>query len=429
MKRNLILNSIVLFVTSFLLVLVVLAWYVSNSTVRATGIIVKTSGDDYTLKLQRGTYTYDLDNDRSSYNSGWYWEWEDTDAMTFSDIQPGDAFHFRIVMESTASHEFSVDFGAIVSSLIEDTLYGYNSSLLVEYTKSSDTKKQEGKEYYFPTFTLDSVIQGYPIKPFTYYEKKLDENNKEYYELTEDETFATGKSYYKARFTLEEFPDFKKNAYYEKGEASTDVNAIGYKIVGTQYSFLYPLFSDNTVKITDDKTLYSYDSEAKTVSLVDYKIEDVFKVYDIGIKEAGKSDLYHDNFYKNDLLYEYNYTKLTNESTLSNDKIYYVKNLDNAYVKVANPVEANKLTYYERGSKKLDSHNEPITRYNNDFLKEASYTFDTENNVEGITYYYFALEFNDEASIENIYGTLSSNCYLYQKLRIGELKVNKIGEE
>ncbi len=432
MNKKLILNVITLATTTLLLVLVMFSWYVTNKEVRATGIIAGTAADDYTLHLERGTYTYSTDttkNKDAAKNGGWYWEWKETDSMTFSDIQPGDAFFFRIVMETTEAHEFNVNFGGVVSSLMEDTLYGYNSRQLVEYTKTTDTVKNPEKNYYFATFTAATVTTGYPVRPYTYYIKKT-ENNKDYYELTDDEEFQAGTTYYNARFTLEEFPDFKKNTYYEKGTPSDDVNAIGYKIADNQYNFLYPLFSDNTVKITDEKTLYAYDDTEDTVSLVDYKIEDVFKVYDIGLKKTGAANLYHDNFYRDDTVYEFNYTKLTSTSVFSADKTYYTKIennpasvYDGEYVKVVNPVEANKTSYYERSSIKLDSNNKQITKYNSEFLKDSNYSFDTENNDNGVTYYYFALEFNDEASIENIYGTLSSNCYLYQKLRIGELKV------
>ena len=44
-KTNIILNSITLVVTSFLLVIIVLAWYVSNKEVRATGLIAGTEVD------------------------------------------------------------------------------------------------------------------------------------------------------------------------------------------------------------------------------------------------------------------------------------------------------------------------------------------------------------------------------------------------
>ena len=58
MQKKTILNLITLAVTTFLLVLVVFSWYVSNKEVRASGIIASTAGEDYSLKLQRGKFEY-----------------------------------------------------------------------------------------------------------------------------------------------------------------------------------------------------------------------------------------------------------------------------------------------------------------------------------------------------------------------------------
>lgn len=124
MKRNLILNSIVLFVTSFLLVLVVLAWYVSNSTVRATGIMAGTAGDEYTLKLQRGSY--------NSTNSTW--TWTDTTSLSLSNIQPGDSFFFRVIITTSRDINLNMSF-ADIESKIDSSITVSNDYLYIGSAK------------------------------------------------------------------------------------------------------------------------------------------------------------------------------------------------------------------------------------------------------------------------------------------------------
>ena len=60
-------------------------------------------------------------------------------------------------------------------------------------------------------------------------------------------------------------------------------------------------------------------------------------------------------------------------------------------------------------------------------LSEVS-NFNLTRSEEGITYFYFALEFNEELTMVDIYGDgmESSNCYLYQKLSIGYISISKI---
>jgi len=57
-KTNIILNSITLVVTSFLLVIIVLAWYVSNKEVRATGLV---AGSEANKELVKNVVIYSFD--------------------------------------------------------------------------------------------------------------------------------------------------------------------------------------------------------------------------------------------------------------------------------------------------------------------------------------------------------------------------------
>ncbi len=439
MNKKLILNVITLSITAFLLVLVVFSWYVSNKEVSASGIIASTAGEDYTLKLQRGTFKYDKNHSEFADNGGWYWEWEDSDAMTFSDIQPGDAFFFRIVVSTSSEHSFDVSFNQIQTTLMENTLEAYINQNLVAYTKTTDTTAASGKTYYKGTFTKDTTITvGDVVKPYTYY--NLTDG---VYSMTTDKTFAQSKDYYKAKFTVAEEPDFSAeagNTYYEKGTASTTNNAIGYKYTVDEteyYNYLYPLDSEGKVKTQIDnstnpateKVLYT--TSSNTVSLKDYLIEDTFKVYDIGstYKDDSNQTVFHgEDFKRNDFLYNHTAFTQVNTATATFDskKTYYVLANQNTYSDEDYVVSMD--TKFETGTTYYERTAQGTARYNSSLLKTSSTSFSTDTSSEE-TYYYFALEFNDALSLEEIYGVKSSNCYLYQKLRIAELQVSKTDEE
>lgn len=496
MKKNIFFSFLSLFVTAFLLVLTLFGWYTSNSHVDADGIFGKTAGQDYQLHLERGEFAYTDDPQEDS--DGWEWTWYTSDEMIhqmqFNDIQPGDAFFFRILIESSKDMEFSVELDGIKSALMENLLFAYINNNLLEYELTSDTEKQTGTDYYIGTFTLDSsVTVGYPIKSFTYYERKFNEvaegatfilgrtyyeqenggyilstdkqfdENKTYYEaeyfLTSDTNFVNGKQYFKSRFILEEFPNFRRNQYYviKQTAAVTSPNAVGYRYQAEPpaYNYLYPLYAGtgNTkvVKITDTKNLYNVVTTTTngvtttTVELANYKIEDVFKFHDIGVsyKKNANDIAYHELFSKTDRLYEYTFNELPKNAQtglpveqFDSNKKYYIKNqplYNGDYVEYVGDSFVAGKTYYTKGDVVMQN-NSPKALYANDFIKTASATFDTslrlkeDGSESGVTYYYFALEFNEAASIEDIYGVLSSNCYLYQNLKITELRVQKVPE-
>lgn len=429
MKRNFIFNLITFLLTSFLLVLVVMAWYVSNKEVSANGITGSTAGQDYTLKLERGNFIYDDSDDNTDIenNGGWYWTWTQSNNMVFSDIQPGDAFHFRIEMEnkSADTQEFDVAFNQIKSALMENLIEAYIKENLVVYTLSTDTEIDSNTDYYTGVFTADnSVNVGEAVKYNTYYEKIGETNT---YQITSDATYLENKTYYKAKFTLDNNPVIKEgNVYYKKGSTPTTKNSIGLKYDTNKYSYLYTLDKTNKVMV-DNQVLYSYDSTKNELSLGYYLIQNVFKVHNIGTKNISN------NYYGADLtvtddLYYYNYTQVTNQA-FDPKKTYYVDNSTYANTDTSgNKMKVKSMdtsfkagtTYYTRTTVAKDV-------FTSADLTSAKFSFQVPKKVNDSdrTYYYFALEFNDAASIVNINGVESSNCYLYQSLTISQLAVNK----
>ena len=125
MKRNFIINLITFLVTSFLLVLIVMAWYVSNQEVRASGITARTADENFTLELERGTY-----------NNG-TWTWTPTKSLSITNMQPDDAFFFRFKITVQNSGTLRVKLSGITSQVVEDvvTLGTDDKSVLIAGTK------------------------------------------------------------------------------------------------------------------------------------------------------------------------------------------------------------------------------------------------------------------------------------------------------
>ncbi len=110
MNKKLILNIITLVITTFLLIFVINAWYVTNEKASVNGIIGATDSDSFSLELERGTY-----NETK-------WTWENTNNLAISNMQPGDAFFFRFKITASKAGSFKVTLNDIVSQLQADTL-------------------------------------------------------------------------------------------------------------------------------------------------------------------------------------------------------------------------------------------------------------------------------------------------------------------
>ncbi len=124
MNKKLIINLISLITTSFLLIMVVFSWYISNDTVKAEGIFGKTEDEDYSLKLQRGIYN----------SSNQTWTWTDTTSLSISNIQPGDSFFFRIIITTSRNINLNMDFSGIESD-IDNSISVSNGYVLIGSTK------------------------------------------------------------------------------------------------------------------------------------------------------------------------------------------------------------------------------------------------------------------------------------------------------
>lgn len=137
--KKLILNICTLMVTTALLIVVCLAWYTSNKNVSANGIIASTLGEEYTLKLQRGT------KDTSGN-----WHWVNTDSLSFVNLNPGNVFYFRIVIDAPANSSFSatVSFDRVSSELQSDRLVVEDNYICKRVNNSSSTASSNNVKLY-----------------------------------------------------------------------------------------------------------------------------------------------------------------------------------------------------------------------------------------------------------------------------------------
>lgn len=111
MKRiNMILSMISLTVTSFLIILIIFAWYASNRTTRVNKTVGITAGTGYTINLERGKFENNT------------WIWENTKTLELSNLQPGDSYYFRFVIDYEIDTIIQTSFSNITSKVQEDSL-------------------------------------------------------------------------------------------------------------------------------------------------------------------------------------------------------------------------------------------------------------------------------------------------------------------
>ena len=104
---NLILSCASLFVTGFLLVVALMAWYISNDSVKATGIIGKTEDTTADFKL----YYWDKNSSK----------WILSEGDLSIEAWPDDEIYFKLVADGlTVNNDYSAHFTGITSVLNTD---------------------------------------------------------------------------------------------------------------------------------------------------------------------------------------------------------------------------------------------------------------------------------------------------------------------
>ena len=137
---NLILSFASLFVTGFLLVVALMAWYISNDSVKATGIIGKTEDTTADFKL----YYWD------KYSSKWILSEGDLSIEAW----PDDEIYFKLVADGLTVNNLNTD---IVTAQKNTSIYNVLYNNIVMYSSQTSnvmvTTKEEQKTLY--TITED----------------------------------------------------------------------------------------------------------------------------------------------------------------------------------------------------------------------------------------------------------------------------------
>lgn len=181
MKKRTFINLITLLITTFLLIYVVRAWYVTNEKASANGIFATAASDAFTLELERGTY---------NAGQSTKWTWENTNNLSIANMQPGNAFFFRFKITASKTGTFKVTLNEIISSIQNDTL----------------TRLQEGTKYYVglnstKIFEMDNATKQ------TIYSDLSSTKLGVLYNYDEEET----------KFSLEDFKVEDSFKYYDYG--------------------------------------------------------------------------------------------------------------------------------------------------------------------------------------------------------------------
>ena len=177
MSKKSLINIIMLSMTSLLLILTMFSWYVSNTEVRATGIIASTDGENYTLELERGIY----DSTKVDTEDG-PWTWEPTSSLSIKNMQPNDVFFFRFKITAHSTGNLNVTLTNIKSEIAENVLSLGNDdkSVLINGVKQYELDSNNKVVIENATTTL-GTLYSYSNNTFSLEDYKI-QNTFNYYD-------------------------------------------------------------------------------------------------------------------------------------------------------------------------------------------------------------------------------------------------------
>ena len=132
MKKRTIINLITLIITTFLLIFVGRAWYVTNEKATVSNILATSESNSFTLELQRGTYNV-------ADTPKWTWSENGINNLSINSMQPGDTSFFRFKITISKASNFKVSVDEVNSILQENVLtrenVGTNYYVMLNNTK------------------------------------------------------------------------------------------------------------------------------------------------------------------------------------------------------------------------------------------------------------------------------------------------------
>ena len=211
---NLILSLISLVVTSTLLVVLIMAWYTSNTKVDATGLRAASGEDSYVFNF----YYWDETTKDSDLERSGSWKLTKND-LSIQDAMPEDIFYFKVEGTGLSVNQvIQMIFRDVSSTLDTDVVKGIYNPISGEY----EVRFNGVKRYSSLTsnINVDYEIDGVNTSKTLY--NLLEENDdNNMYLLTNDLTFESGKDYYTlsgatySLATVTEGDDVSPNTYYE----------------------------------------------------------------------------------------------------------------------------------------------------------------------------------------------------------------------
>lgn len=245
MNKRAIINLISLVITTFLLIFVIHAWYITNEKAQAGGIFGSSSNDGFTLNLERGIYRGSSTENGEKVHD---WQWVPTVDLSINNMEPGNAFFFRFKVRPTGAAKYAIRLNDISSSL---------------------AKKQDGTEVYTKYYDeFGTVNRSYDRCYVMQFGTAAYEMDSDYKKST---AFNSNKFYYTKSgsvYTIVSSPkeDDLVDNYYEIDPSKVTKTTINYK--------------ENTT----DKTgvLYEYDATKSLFTLKDFLVEDTFEFHNYG---------------------------------------------------------------------------------------------------------------------------------------------------
>lgn len=347
MKKNVIINFFTLSITALLLVLVVMAWYVTNSDVTADGIFGSTSSDSFTLELERGEY-----DDVTG------WTWESTKSLSISNMQPGSSFFFRFKVNADKAGKFKTVFNDVQSAIDPTSLVEKITVSDVNYVSLNGLRLFKMNQNNVPV----KVKDGNNITTknlYTYSERQVEDSQ-------------TSQMVTIGEFSLADFKVEDTFLFYDYGlgdeifSNDNDVTNDGtnsYTVVKNDASLensYYGSLTSNTYYVKNSDDTYSFATGK-------FDNDETYYTFDSDYEEAE------------DLSSETYYTKMESSR--------FYKKSGNNYVKATGDYSSSTVYY----SKASASYSRPLVGTTTEYQMTSS----------GIKYAYFALEFNNELSLVN----------------------------
>ena len=248
MNKRTIINLISLVITTFLLIFVIHAWYITNEKAQADGIFGSSSNDGFTLNLERGIYRGPRTENGEKVHD---WQWIPTVDLSINNMEPGNAFFFRFKVKPTGAAKYAIRLNDISSSL---------------------AKKQDGTEVYTKYYDEFGTVNR------SYDRCYVMQFGTAYYEMDSDykksTAFNSNKFYYTRTGTN---PNFTYTIVSSPKEAD----------LGNYYEIDSSKVTKTTINYKEDSTdktrvLYEYDETKSLFTLKDFLVEDTFEFHDYG---------------------------------------------------------------------------------------------------------------------------------------------------